>query len=137
MECCRAKIWSLLLPKINCSIYGSECLIPLSYEIPECQSYQSASQTYFQTRELLKKFYSNFPKHCPLPCTHKSFGVSLQYFNKNTVVDMESKTTPEVANVTTALTLAYSSLLIEERIETFFYDIESVMTSIGGNLVIL
>jgi len=110
MECCRAKIWSLLLPKINCSIYGSECLIPLSYEIPECQSYQSASQTYFQTR---------------------------QYFNKNTVVDMESKTTPEVANVTTALTLAYSSLLIEERVETFVHDIESVMTSIGGNLVIL
>lgn len=128
MECCRAKIWSLLLPKINCSIYGSEYLIPLSYEIPECQSYQSASQTYFQSRELLKQFYSNFPKH---------FGVSLQNFNKNTFVDVKNKTTPEVANVTTALTLAYSSLLIEERVETFVYDIESVMTSIGGNLVIL
>ncbi len=137
IECCRTKIWSLLMAKINCSIYGLESLIPVDAELSDCQSYQSASQTYYQTRELMKEFYSNFSKNdCPVPCTHKSFGVSLQYFNKNTFVDVENRTTPEVAKVTTGLTLAYSSLLIEERVETYLYDIESVMTSLGGNLVI-
>jgi hypothetical protein len=44
---------------------------------------------------------------------------------------------PELANTTTGLTLAYRSLLVEERIETFVYDLENLMTSIGGNLVTL
>ena len=42
-----------------------------------------------------------------------------------------------MANNTTTLTLAYSSLLVEERVETFVYDFENLMTSIGGNLVTL
>jgi hypothetical protein len=42
-----------------------------------------------------------------------------------------------MANNSMALTFAYSSLLVEERVETFVYDVESLMTSIGGNLVTL
>ena len=39
-----------------------------------------------------------------------------------------------VATNTTGLTIAYSSLLIEERVETYVYDMENLLTSIGGNL---
>jgi hypothetical protein len=42
-----------------------------------------------------------------------------------------------MANNSMGLTFAYSSLLVEERVETFVYDVESLMTSIGGNLVTL
>jgi hypothetical protein len=34
----------------------------------------------------------------------------------------------------TGLTITYSSLLIEESFETFVYDLENLMTSLGGNL---
>jgi hypothetical protein len=48
-----------------------------------------------------------------------------------------NRSSPELVNTMTGLTLAYRSLLVEERIETFVYDLENLMTSIGGNLVTL
>jgi hypothetical protein len=33
-----------------------------------------------------------------------------------------------------ALSLVYSSLLIKESFESFVYDLENLMTSLGGNL---
>jgi hypothetical protein len=35
---------------------------------------------------------------------------------------------------TTGVAVSYRSLLVEERVETIVYDLESLMTSIGGNL---
>jgi hypothetical protein len=51
--------------------------------------------------------------------------------------EIVNRGSPELVNITTGLTLAYRSLLVEERIETFVYDLENLMTSIGGNLVTL
>ena len=53
----------------------------------------------------------------------------------NIIDELENRSTPAMANNMTALTLAYSSLLVEERVETFVYDFENLMSSIGGNLV--
>ena len=56
----------------------------------------------------------------------------------NFIIDkLGNRSTLAMANNMTALTLAYSSLLVEERVETFVYDFENLMTSIGGNLVTL
>ena len=50
-------------------------------------------------------------------------------------MNLMNRSTSAMANNMTALTLAYSSLLVEERVETYVYDFENLMTSIGGNLV--
>jgi len=80
------------MPNISCSIHGLETLIPADAKISECKTYESASQTYLRTRELLFEIFSNFNKFkCPLPCTHSSFDATLQYFNKNTYIDLENR----------------------------------------------
>jgi hypothetical protein len=39
-----------------------------------------------------------------------------------------------MVKLTTGVAVSYRSLLVEERVETIVYDLESLMTSIGGNL---
>ena len=49
--------------------------------------------------------------------------------------EIETSVTSETANASMGFTIAYSTLLVEQRVESFVYDMESVMTSVGGNLV--
>jgi hypothetical protein len=80
------------MPNISCSIHGLEALIPADDKISECKTYESARQTYIRTTDILFEIFSNFNKFlCPLPCTHNSFGVTLQHFNKNTYLDLENR----------------------------------------------
>ncbi len=92
IDCSRREIWNNLMPRINCSIYGLESLIPADAKISECKSNESASQTYSKTTDFLREFYSNFSRYnCPVPCTHKSYSVDIQFFNKNTYVENDIK----------------------------------------------
>ena len=132
VHCCKEKIWSILLPTINCKIVGMEKLIPNSSGISECNTLLGARVTYKATRNAIETFLSDLPKHnFPMPCSIKSYNHNIKYANKNSWIDVDDSNDSETS---VGMSLSYSSLLVEERFDAYIYDLESLMTSIGGNL---
>ena len=64
---------------------------------------------------------------------HKSYNYNIKYLHRHSWIDFEN-TPIETLEKAGAVSLAYNSLLVEERIEAYVYDLENLMTSIGGNL---
>ena len=132
IECSKQQLWQMLAPKINCTIAGYESIVPDNFTY--CDSLYTAQYTQSNISNSITDFLSNFSKYnCPLPCSHKSYTYNLKYFHKNSWIDVDNSTTAliETAGV---VTLSFSSLLVEERKEAYMYDLENLMTSIGGNL---
>ena len=69
--------------------------------------------------------------NCPIPCQQSSYNIKLRYLHKNALMDTEFI---NVSKDFALFAISYNSLLVEERIETIVYDLESLVTSVGGNL---
>ena len=121
IECSKQQLWQMLAPKINCTIAGYESIVPDNFTY--CDSLYTAQYTQSNIFNSITDFLSNFSKYnCPLPCSHKSYTYNLKYFHKNSWIDVDNSTTAliETAGV---VTLAFSSLLVEERKEAYIYAI--------------
>ena len=132
IECSKQQLLQMLMPRINCTVAGIESIV--SKKIAFCDSLTDAQATLRQIYNVVQEFFSNFSKNnCPLPCTHKSYNYNLKYLHRHSWIDFEN-TPKETLEKARAVSLAYNSLLVEERIEAYVYDLENLMTSIGGNL---
>ena len=58
---------------------------------------------------------------------------NLKYFHKHSSIDFDN-TTAAVTETSGVFALSFGSLLVEERKEAYVYDVENLITSIGGNL---
>jgi hypothetical protein len=72
---------------------------------------------------------------CPLPCRQVHYKTSLDYVHKNgwqIFDDEENSTVKRVDHF--SLEYRYSTLFVEERIESYDYDVGSFLAAAGGNL---
>ena len=133
IECGKKSLWKRFGSRINCTIPGLDEIIPSNVAIPKCDSIANAGKT-FSTMQSITNFKSGQANlNCATPCTHTSFKVQVKYVHKNSYIDV-NRSTDEPVNKTVAFDIHYNSLLVEERSEAYMYDLESLMTSVGGNL---
>ena len=132
IECGKKQLWSLLKPRINCTIAILRSIIPDNSEILECNSILSAGITYKIMMNIFTEFSWKISQYgCPVPCSQSSYNINLRHLHRNSWIDPDNLNVP---NDFAVLAILYNSLLVEERIETIVYDLESLMTSVGGNL---
>ena len=132
IECSKKQIWTMLMPKINCTIAGYESIVPQNFTY--CDTLKSAQATFSNISNSNGEFLSNLTKYgCSLPCNQKSYTYNLKYFHKHSSIDFDN-TTAAVTETSGVFALSFGSLLVEERKEAYVYDVENLITSIGGNL---
>jgi hypothetical protein len=99
----------------------------------ECKTKISAAQSYTEFSNFLFEYGGNTSYlGCPLPCKQTSYKFKLSYYHTNTWIN-ENEDFPAPGE-DFLLSLFYSSLLVEERIETLAYDFPSFLAVAGGNL---
>ncbi len=132
-DCGKENLWGLLKPKISCTIPQLKSVIPDGSGISECPTMLSAWITYTTSINVLVDFLANlYQYNCPVPCQQSSYSYNLKYLHRNSWINIEN---PSIGGKDSAiLSISYSSMLVEERIETIVYDLENLLTSVGGNL---
>ena len=68
---------------------------------------------------------------CPLPCTKTNYKTDLKYMHKNSLTLNEGLFEDENVFI---LYFFYTTLTVEEKIETLIYDLGGLMAAAGGNL---
>jgi len=93
VECGREAIERFLKSNINCSIPGMRLFFSRPNELPECQSKESAKESYFQfINKFMYYFLANPSDYgCPLPCTQTSYNLEIKYFHKTAFMDVFDK----------------------------------------------
>ncbi len=136
LTCCKQQIWDSLRSQITCLIPGLEEIVPSQQDINICSNKTLATNVYNKysktTRDLLR-----FNVRCPVPCRQQSFDVKVDFFDKNSFIDVEGTYPQNVLDSTVFVSICYSSILIETRVETYLYDLGNFLTSAGGNLGLL
>lgn len=132
-DCSKEKLWTLLKPIINCTIPQLKSVIPESSGFLECPSTLSAWITYMTSINILVDFLGHVSQYnCPVPCHQRSYNYNLKYLHRNSWINIEN---PSIGGKNSSiLAISYSSMLVEEKIETIVYDLENLLTSVGGNL---
>jgi hypothetical protein len=109
----------MLKPQINCTIIGLESVMPENHGHGPCQNYDDAFKTYTDFSVIF------------VPCRQSGFDYSIKYLHQNTwITDENSSLQIEASSVS----VMYDTMLTKEQVETKVYDIENLMTSVGGNL---
>ena len=93
----------------------------------------SASQTFDKFLEVKHDFATNFLRsRCERSCSETAHKAEALYFHQNSWVETSDlRTLPDDGY---QLSLAYQSLQLEEMVVTLAFDLESFLTSLGGNL---
>jgi hypothetical protein len=132
IDCNKKQLWNVLNPKINCSIAGLESIVPNAAAIKYCNESSSAHNTFYQMEETFTEVFSDLSKYnCPVPCSQKGFNYNIKYFHRHSWIETDNST---MSQKSAGIAVSYSSLLVEERSETVIYDLECLLTSLGGNL---
>jgi hypothetical protein len=132
INCTKNELWNVVQPKINCTIAGLENILPIVTEVKYCNESSSAQKTYDQTMIVASNVFSNISNYnCPVPCSQKGFNYNMKYFHQNSWVETGNSSLSQTIAI---ITVSYSTLLVEERKETIIYDLECLLTSLGGNL---
>ena len=132
VDCSKKQLWNVLRPKISCLIAGMENIVPHIAKIQYCNDSSTAYSTFVGILYTFSEVFSHLSKYnCPVPCSQTGFNYNIKYFHRNSWIEPENST----MSVTSAgIAMSYSSLLVEERTETIIYDLECLLTSLGGNL---
>ena len=80
---------------------------------------------------------NNVDNGCPVPCSQQSFDVKINLFHKNSFIDVLEAYPSDVLDSKAFISIFYSSVLVETRVETYLYDLGNFLTSAGGNLGLL
>ena len=93
------------------------------------------SKNVFHTTYFFQDFDSQ-PEYfgCPIPCEQTRYTSKISYFHNNSWIGIDSNGKKDKIYNNFILMVSYNSLIVEERIETYLYDIETLFTSAGGNL---
>ena len=127
-NCCKLAMQRYLNHTVRCSVPSMSSVIPLD----ECSDIKDAVNASEAFRDIFMSMVEESASFgCPRSCRHKSYKVSLEYVNKFSLPasDLDSTASPLLI-----LALFFSSLNIEQVIETYECDFESFLVAVGGNL---
>jgi hypothetical protein len=119
----------MLKAQINCTIIGLESVMPEDHGLGPCQNYDDAFKTYTDFSVIFELL--NAHATVPVPCQQSGFDYSIKYLHQNSWITDESSSLQIEAS---SVSVMYDTMLTKEQVETKVYDIENLMTSVGGNL---
>ena len=113
----------------------TSCLGLLGNVMEECRDAKSALHAYQAYVDAYYDFYEfRNDQLCVEPCLKKRFKAEVKHYHKTTWINLSG----EYSGVDEFyLTMVYTSLDIESRNETLFYDTGSMLAAAGGNLGLL
>ena len=119
---------------------GLSCLIPAFLEfsgnnpnLRECKNLTEARVTVSMLSKVILDFIESPQKFgCPLPCERNSFRFNLERIHENAATS-EAPILDE-GNKFWYISLYYSTLVIEQQVETLIYDVGGFLAAAGGNL---
>jgi hypothetical protein len=134
LNCSKKIILETLPPKISCITYNiKEFVDPNIVMLPECHTKETARSTFKTYCLFIDDYISRTSEFgCPVPCKQKSFKYKLEYFSRNSWIELDDDN--RLGNDTFELNVGFDSLNIEERTETFVYDVGNFLAAAGGNL---
>ena len=132
VECCKNAFERFSTAKVKCTTAGL-VNVTISKTLTECSSDSDAHETFY----IFSFLFQNISKKlaelgCPLPCKQTTYKTNLQYFHANKWVD-PNNSIPRPQNHL-YLDVLYETLLVEEGIEAYVYDLGSFLAQAGGNL---
>ena len=135
---CVKEMMSKNLPKnITCTTPHFKYFLPNSTNMNFCRDKTEA----FEFIDTFTNFVNDIVDRpesigCPLPCRQVHYKISLDYVHKHgwRVFDDESEDSTENKVEHFSLEYRYSTLIVEERIESYDYDVGSFLAAAGGNL---
>ena len=101
--------------------------------LPECKTKKNALSTLQVFTNHIDDYLSKTSEFgCPIPCKQKSFKYKLEYFSKNTWIEYDDEN--PLDNDTFELIVFFRSMNIDEKTETFVYDVGNFLAAAGGNM---
>ena len=114
--------------KINCTVPGFEEILGNDNSFPQCKDNISANHTLNRYLDVAYEFLQNPNiQNCQKPCKQTVFKSKVK---KEHVTSWISDTDDNVFY----LRIVYSTLNIEQNVETLVYDAGSFLAALGGNL---
>ena len=133
LSCCKKSLWKHISNNISCTVADMKPIIPTNSNIIECTDRSEAISVYWAYIGLLTKFWPQLSKYdCPFPCRQTSYQVKLKYYHKNNALLLTN-----ISNFSKDFFTLYSffsTFDVEEKIESFEYDLANLLVSAGGNL---
>jgi len=121
--CCEKSLWANISRDINCTVAEMRPIIPANSTMKECNDDSIAKHVYWQYLDLLQKFITESSKYgCPVPCRQTFYRAEMKYYHKNNALlpDPSKKYDGYFT-----MYLYYSSFMIEEKIESLEYDLQT------------
>ena len=114
-------------------IPGLLVLSGYNHKIRECENLTEAEITLNNLSQVILDFIESPEKFgCPLPCERNSYNYNLERIHENAGTNEP----PQLDEGTKFcyVSLYYSTLLIEQQVETLIYDVGGFLAAAGGNL---
>lgn len=116
------------IPLINCTIYNMRALMNQSnVSLPVCDSYDTAADTFVTQTN----YFFSLPM-IDFPCSKTSYEYKIAYQSNHSYFDPKNRN--KFPNGYFHLNMFFHTLEVEERTETFVYDIVNFLSAAGGNL---
>lgn len=122
-------MWKNLPRNITCTTPPFRNFLPDNWFVNNCKDKKEASDM----TDMFAKFVGDIAGRpdsieCPLPCRQINYKISFDYAHEILYKEAEEK------NKCFFFKYMYSTLLVDERMESYDYDIGSFLTAAGGNL---
>ena len=129
-NCVRKYIFNRLEKSLECYLPGLKGLIDSKLKLPICGNDESAKKTCNAYENASYEFLDEGSfNECYMPCRQTSYLQNLKYSHSTAY-----RTASSTAFEGFELTIAYISLDVKTKTETFAYDIGDVFAAAGGNL---
>ncbi len=133
-QCAKNVLMSYFKANLNCSL---EVFIEFKNEIediPRCDNFSSAVETFTKMIDFTLSFTQNTERlGCPLPCNQLEYGVSHQLSHINSFIDPINRLNNDFEKLY-LVSYAYEHLEVEEKVESYVYDLGAFLSIVGGNL---
>ena len=130
-------MWKNLPKSVSCTTPHFKYFLPNNSNINSCRDKTEA----FEFVDTFTNFVNDIVDRpesigCPLPCRQVHYKISLDYVHKYgwQVFDDDSENSTEKKVDHFSLEYRYSTLFVEERMESYDYDVGSFLAAAGGNL---
>jgi hypothetical protein len=134
ISCAKRSFWKTLSEQINCTLPPFQEFIPNNQTgLKKCETKSEAWHSYSIFHDFIYSFIAR-PDHygCPLPCRDTKYNFHVKYFHETSWIENEEDEKNNKFNF--ILFFFYHSLNVEERIESYVYDVGNTLTAVGGNL---
>ena len=133
-QCAVQVLMSYFQSSLKCSIEVFIDFTDQILSIPKCNNFSSAAETFDKMIDITLSFTQNTGQlGCPLPCNELEYSISHKSFHVNSCIDPFKRMKFDFEK-NYLLSFAYEYLEVEEKVESYVYDLGAFLAIVGGNL---